>query len=67
MRGSNIPFISKTDLQELSVPVPSLAVQKQISELYQLGVYERGLLEDLAQHKKAFINAVCMRLAESSD
>lgn len=64
MRGSNISFISKVDLQDLSVPLPTLSIQEKIVSLNQLDAQERQLLRDLAERRKTFIDAVCMKLAE---
>jgi hypothetical protein len=67
MRGSNISFISKMDLQELSVPVPPLLVQAQITDLNSLCDHERELLNKLGHRKKIFIDAVCAKLAGSGN
>ncbi len=64
MRGSNIPFISKTDLMELPLPLPSLATQHEIVTLNQLSEHEQNLLRELAGRKKTLIDTVCMKLAE---
>ena len=65
MRCTNISFISKTDLQELSVPVPPLSVQAQIADLNRLCDHERELLNELGNRKKTLIDAVCAKLAVS--
>jgi len=65
MRGSNIPFISKSDLHELTIPVPTLMVQAQIADLTRLCDHERELLNELGNHKKTLIDAVCANLAAS--
>ena len=65
MRGSNIPFISKADLQELSIPVPPLSVQAQIADLNRLHARERALLNELSHRKRTLIDAVCAKLAAS--
>lgn len=67
MRGTNISFISKTDLQELSVPMPPLLVQAQIADLNRLCTRERELLNELSNRKQALIDAVCTKLAASSN
>jgi hypothetical protein len=64
MRGSNIPFISKTDLQELPLPLPSLATQRKLVKLSQLSEREQNLLQELAEQRKTLIDTVCMKLAE---
>jgi restriction endonuclease S subunit len=67
MRGTNISFISKADLQELSVPVPPLLVQAQIADLNRLCTRERELLNELSNRKQALIDAVCTKLAASGN
>jgi hypothetical protein len=64
MRGSNIPFISKTDLQEVPLLLPPLATQGRIVTLNQLGEREQNLVLKLAERKKTLIDAVCMQLAK---
>lgn len=64
MRGTNIPFISKTDLQDLPVLLPALSTQERIARLHELGVQESELLQELAERKKSLIDAVCMTLAQ---
>jgi hypothetical protein len=67
MRGSNIPFISKGDLQELAIPVPTLSVQAQIADLNRLCARERELLNELSHRRKTLIDAVCTNLAASGN
>jgi hypothetical protein len=65
MRGSNIPFISKADLHDLTIPVPKLTVQAQIADLNRLCDHERELLNELGNRKKTLIDAVCAKIAAS--
>jgi restriction endonuclease S subunit len=67
MRGTNIPFISKSDLQDLQVPLPAMSTQGKIVSLNQLRMQERDLLHSLAEHRKDLINAVCMKLAKDGE
>lgn len=67
MRGSNIPFISKADLQELSVPLPDLTTQQKIENLDRLAGRERRLLQELAEKRRILTDAVCMELAEEGE
>ena len=66
MRGSNIPFISKSDLRELQIPLPDLRTQENIVRLSHLAASERRLMRELASRRKALIDAICTKLAESS-
>lgn len=57
MKGSGIPFISRVDIAEFKIPLPTLEVQKRISELYELRNRERilvrkreDLVDQLVQH-----------------
>jgi len=57
-RGSYIPFISKGDLEEFSLPIPSLDVQDRISEVDKLSHKVVTLETHLAQLQQQYINAV---------
>jgi len=64
MRGTNIPFISKQEFQDLQVAAPPLSVQKHILELSLLGEREKLLLRELGVRRKTLVDTVCMELAE---
>lgn len=66
-KGSNIPFISKADLADVSVPSPDLATQEKIAELAALGRREESLLHHLAERRRVLLDTVCLKLAENGD
>lgn len=66
-KGSNIPFISKADLANVSVPTPDLATQEKIAELAALGRREESLLHQLTGRRRLLLDTVCLKLAENSE
>lgn len=61
LKGSGIPFISKPDLADWEVPVPSLEAQRKIVELWQLRVEEKRLERQLEEAKDKLINEILER------
>jgi hypothetical protein len=56
--------VRRSDIENLQIPVPSLAVQRTIVALDNLMREEQSLLQELARKKHAFISTVCMATAE---
>lgn len=61
-RGSYIPMVSKTDVQDLLIRVPPLEVQRQILQLHALLDEERRLAASLQEKRTALIQAVSRKL-----
>ncbi|WP_415176962.1 restriction endonuclease subunit S [Porticoccus sp.] len=60
--GTNIPSINKKHLEELSIPLPEMEVQKQIIRLYQLRQKEKALVETLEINRDTLINGIYQKL-----
>jgi restriction endonuclease S subunit len=63
-RGQYIPFVSKADLLEFLVPVPSLEVQKRIVEVDRLLRQERALRERLDFLTQQWVDDVTFAAAD---
>lgn len=63
MRGSHMPLISKTDFQDLTIPVPSLLIQDKIVRLNDLLVRERELTNQLEDKMASLVHAISQRAA----
>jgi len=72
-KGTYVPIIQRSDLAELEIPLPPLAVQQRIVDVAKLAVTERILTERLASLKwklisgqiaQAAVNAVPANLKE---
>ncbi len=62
VRGvSTIPFISKADLQNTRIRVPSIGTQKNINQLMQLWQREQKLNLQLLEKKELLIQEVCQK------
>lgn len=62
VRGSNVPLISKTDFQEILIELPSLAVQAQIVELYQLFELEQKLSAKIQAKQTVLLRTIAHKL-----
>jgi len=60
-RGTSIPAISKTTLEETEIHIPAIEKQQIIINLARLQKRERQLREQLALKKEMFINSLLMR------
>lgn len=57
---SGFVYISKKNLNDLSVPLPPLAIQRQIAEVQGLWDQEKSLTQKIHRKKAQLINAVCL-------
>lgn len=62
VRGSHIPIISKADFQDLTIRLPSLAVQQRIIDLQNLFDRERDLTAAIQQKRGELLQAVSVKL-----
>ena len=58
--GTGIPFISKSVLERLTLPVPSLEIQIKIVQVEQLWQHCRELQNDLDNKRNELVQAVCL-------
>jgi hypothetical protein len=61
--GTSVRMISKTTLETLEVPVPSLGHQQRIVELANLVAEEERLTQELLKQRQRFIEGVLLRRA----
>ncbi|MFH1428364.1 MAG: restriction endonuclease subunit S [Candidatus Margulisiibacteriota bacterium] len=59
-QGIAIRHISKSKLEELSIPVPDLKTQKLIIRIYKLKTREKELFEKIHQKKEQLFNKVLL-------
>jgi restriction endonuclease S subunit len=62
-QGSHMPFVSKTEFQELAVPIPPLELQDTIVALSDLSEQEHSILSALADKRAAMIQALTLAAA----
>lgn len=62
VRGSHIPLISKADFQDISIEVPSLAVQERIMALQELFDHEKHLSASIQEKRQQLLKAVSHKL-----
>jgi restriction endonuclease S subunit len=61
--GSSLLMVSKSALETLEIDLPPLETQKAIAEIAVLSQREQEIMNELAQKRKAYINAVLMQKA----
>ncbi len=62
-QGSHMKMISKSDFGLLSIDLPPLELQRNVVELYQLGLREQRLIGQIQQKRTAMIDSLCNRAA----
>ena len=63
--STDIPFVSKTILDELEVHLPSLHIQHKIKHVEELWTREKELRCDLTDRRSRLVQALCMKLLRS--
>ena len=56
LKGTTLPFITKEALKSWTIPLPSMARQKQMAQLLHLRIKEKEIQNRLNQKKNIFIN-----------
>lgn len=59
-RGTLVKLLPKSIFEELEVPVPSLALQRQVMELEYLRAREEGLLQRLIAARQRLVQHACL-------
>jgi hypothetical protein len=64
--GTSVQMISKSSLDGLEIPIPSLNQQTQIVEIATLAAAEQRLLENITKEKKRYADGVLMQYARNT-
>ncbi len=64
-RGTLVKLMPKGLFEELEVPVPPLAVQRQVMEIENLRAREEGLLKRLIAARQRLVQQACLDAAET--
>jgi len=62
--GTALKMISKQSLENLEVPVPSLARQRLVVEMANLAAEEQRILKTLAEKRNQYISSTLLQLAQ---
>ncbi|RLC23262.1 MAG: hypothetical protein DRH21_07275 [Deltaproteobacteria bacterium] len=65
-RGVHMPVVRRSTLEKIDIPMPPLEIQKKIVEMNALMKNEQELIEKLAEKRRAFITAACLRTVRNS-
>jgi hypothetical protein len=66
-RNVHMPVVRRAVLESLEVPVPPLATQNRIGELFRLSLDEKELTKALVDRRARLRDAVCLRAAEREE
>jgi hypothetical protein len=58
--GSAVPFVPLTMFAELELPVPPMARQRAVCELYRLGLREQKLLRQIGEQRQLLLDGLMM-------
>ncbi len=64
-RGVHMPVVTRSTLEKIEIPLPSVAIQDKIIEMDTLMREEQGVLTSFAEKRKELIAAVCLKAARS--
>lgn len=64
---STVPLINKKTLEDMPIPLPSLDLQKVISEIYTLHQKENELIELITSKKTRLINTILQKTLSSRE
>jgi restriction endonuclease S subunit len=66
-QGTHQPFVSKQSLAKVQIPVPTMAIQRQIAEIDRLRAEERRLALELAEAKDALVHSTTWTAVTSEE
>ena len=64
-RGTLVKLLPKSVFEELEVPVPPLAVQRQVMDIEHLRAREEGLLKRLIAARRRLVQRTCLDAVET--
>jgi hypothetical protein len=62
-RGTHIPMVSRSDVENVRIQVPSLDVQRRIVKLNELLEHERRLVAAIQQKRSLLVRAISRKLS----
>jgi len=65
-RGSHIPMVSRTDVEELGIQTPPLDVQRRILRLNDLLDHERRLCAAIQEKRRLLVQTLCRKLMQET-
>ncbi|RAR51075.1 restriction endonuclease subunit S [Flavobacterium lacus] len=63
-KGSSIPSISKTILEQIEIPIPNLSKQNTILELHKLQLQEKKIQKQIGKLRQEYINQLTYKSIE---
>lgn len=66
-QGTGIGYINRQDLEQLTVPVPQLEIQKRIERIVVLWRKQKSLQAQLDQKREQLIQAVCRQAVRKTE
>jgi hypothetical protein len=66
-KGTHMPFVSKTEFQDLEIPLPSVEVQRRITAVAELAQREQDLLAEFSKKRYQLIQSLTIAAAQRTD
>lgn len=63
-KGTMVKMVSKQDLEDLEVTLPSLERQRKIADFFSLSMQEQQLLEEIKNRKAMYTQGILMQMAK---
>lgn len=65
-RGTYVPFLSRTAVEDLQIPVPTVETQRRIIEIYRLRIEEQRLASKVSELNNQLTDALVWKAASNS-
>ena len=63
--GSTVPIVNKKGLENLKIPIPSIRLQEEATEMHQLFLQEKSLVMKLMDRRESLITEALLKAVET--
>lgn len=67
LSGTNVPFLKKSDLNELIIRIPDILTQEKIIKIDELMNTEKRINRDIIENKEAMLEQIMINRIDTSD
>jgi len=66
-RGVHMPVVKRAVLENIDIPLPTIKIQKQVSEIIKLLQKEQNLFKKLAEKRRNLMTGICLKATLNRD
>ncbi len=66
-RGVHMPVVKRAVLESIDIPLPTIKIQKQVSEIIKLLQKEQNLFKKLAEKRRNLMTGICLKATLNRD